>query len=250
MMIFRLAFIASVVVTPALLSGQAPADSAVRDTAAQRLERVVVTGSRRPQRLKDSPVTVEVISREEIRRSGASDLASLLTERSGIDLQGGHPAGEGAMLQGIGSERVLILVDGQPLAGRISGLTDISRIPTSVIETIEVVKGPQSTLYGSEAMGGVINVITRAPIPGFASSSAAITGGSDGRLDANVGASHTVGKLSLGADFGHRTLDRAPGRGVTTGSLAERFDYAGKAAWRASENWTADVSLFALSERQ
>ena len=249
MMIFRLAFMVSVAAIPAVLPGQTPADSTVRDTA-QRLERVVVTGSRRPQRLKDSPVTVEVISREEIRRSGASDLAALLTERSGIDLQGGHPAGEGAMLQGIGSERVLILVDGQPLAGRISGLTDMSRIPTSVIQTVEIVKGPQSTLYGSEAMGGVINVITRAPIAGYGSSSAAVTGGSDGRLDASVGGTRTLGRLAFGADFGHRAVDRAPGRGVTTGAFAERFDYAGKLAWRASDAWTADVSLFALSERQ
>lgn len=249
MMIIRLALIASVAGVPAVLSGQAPADSVAADTA-QRLERVVVTGSRRPQRLKDSPVTVEVISREEIGRSGASDLAALLTERSGIDLQGGHPAGEGVMLQGIGSERVLILVDGQPLVGRISGVTDVSRIPTSVIQTVEIVKGPQSTLYGSEAMGGVINVITRGPIAGFGSSSAAVTSGSDGRFDASVGGTHTLGRLSFGGDFGHRTVDRAPGRGVTTGAFAERFDYSGKLALKASENWDANVSLFALSERQ
>ena len=249
MMIFRLAFIAAAAVIPAVLPAQEPVDSVARDSA-QRLERVVVTGSRRPQRLKDSPVTVEVITREAIRRSGASDLAALLTDRTGLDLQGGHPAGEGVMLQGIGSERVLILVDGQPLAGRISGLTDISRIPTSVIQTVEIVKGPQSTLYGSEAMGGVINVITRAPISGFNSSSAAVTGGSDGRLDASAGFSRTLGSVGLGADFGHRTIDRAPGRAVTTGAFAERFDYAGKLGWRASDAWTADVSLFALSERQ
>src|SRR5687768_17706765 len=144
-------------------SAQLVPDSVARDSVAQRLERVVVTSSRRAQRLKDSPVSVEVIPREEIRRSGASDLASLLVERAGIDLQGGHPAGEGVMLQGIGSERVLILLDGQPLAGRISGVFDVSRIPTAMVERVEVVKGPQSTLYGTEAMGGVVNIITRTP---------------------------------------------------------------------------------------
>lgn len=231
-------------------SAQQVPDSLARDSAAQRLERVVVTSSRRAQRLKDSPVSVEVIARDEIRRSGASDLASLLVERTGIDLQGGHPAGEGVMLQGIGSERVLILLDGQPLAGRISGVSDISRIPTSVVQQIEIVKGPQSTLYGSEAMGGVINVVTRGPIPGLHSATASIVTGSDGRRDASAGGSLSLGRLGVGADFGHRRVDRAPGRGVTTGAFAERFDYASKLAWRQSDNWTVSTSLFALSERQ
>lgn len=246
----RAALIAFLALSPAALDAQVSRDSVARDSVARRLDRVVITGSRRPQRLKDSPVTVEIISAEDVRRSGASDLASLLLERSGIDLQGGHPTGEGAMLQGIGAERVLILVDGQPLAGRLSGVTDISRIPTAVIQSVEVVKGPQSTLYGSEAMGGVINVITRGPIRGMASGSASMLTGSDGRLDTSVGATRSFGTLSLGGDFGHRTVDRAPGRGVTTGSFAERFDYAGKAAWDVSDEWSANASVFALSERQ
>src|SRR5690606_37747334 len=111
--------------------------------------------------LADVPVPTEVVSAEEIRRSGASDVAAVLVERTGIQLQGGHPAGSGLMLQGLGSERVLVLVDGQPFIGRLSGQIDLSRLPAAVIERIEVVKGPQSTLYGSEAMVGVVNVITR-----------------------------------------------------------------------------------------
>jgi hypothetical protein len=103
------------------------------------------------------------VGREEIERTTASDLASVLVEQTGIALQGGHPAGAGVMLQGLGSERLLILLDGQSLVGRISGVFDVSRIPTSAIDRIEVVKGPQSTLYSSEAMGGVINIITRTP---------------------------------------------------------------------------------------
>ena len=134
------------------------------DRVAFSLDQVVVTAARREQRLADAVPSIEVIGRADIERSGASDLASVLTEQSGIVLQGGHPAGAGAMLQGIGSERVLVLLDGQPMTGRLSGVFDISRIPVSVVERVEVMKGPQSTMYGTEAMGGVINIITRASV--------------------------------------------------------------------------------------
>src|SRR5690606_21819321 len=125
------------------------------------LDALVVTASRRLERLADTPVTTELITRRDIEEARVSDLSTLLTQRLGIQLEGGHPAGEGVMLQGLGSERVLILLDGQPVVGRISGTIDISRLPTSMVERVEVVKGSQSSLYGSDAMGGVVNVITR-----------------------------------------------------------------------------------------
>src|SRR5690606_6114811 len=108
------------------------------------------------QQLKDVPVATEVVAREEIERTGAADLSAVLVERTGISVEGGHPVGTGIMLQGLGSERVLVLVDGQPYIGRLSGSLDLSRVPVSLIERVEVVKGPQSTLYGSDAMGGVV----------------------------------------------------------------------------------------------
>src|SRR5690606_31627318 len=93
----------------------------VRLTAAPlALDRVVVTAARREQRLADAVVTTEVVGRREIEQSGATDLASVLTEQTGIQLHGGHPSGAGVMLQGIGAERVLVLLDGQPLVGRVA----------------------------------------------------------------------------------------------------------------------------------
>jgi outer membrane receptor for ferrienterochelin and colicins len=64
-------------------------------------------------------------------------------------------------MRGFGSRRVLVLLDGQPLVGRVNGTMDLARIPVAAIERIEIVKGPQSTLYGSDAIGGVINVISK-----------------------------------------------------------------------------------------
>src|SRR5690606_39909126 len=92
------------------------------------LDELVVTASRRVQQLADVAVATEIVGREEIRRSGAADLSAVLVDRTGIAIEGGHPAGTGVMLQGLGAERVLVLVDGQPFIGRLSGSLDLSRI--------------------------------------------------------------------------------------------------------------------------
>ena len=89
---------------------------------------IIVTAGRRLQRLADAVVATEVVSGREIRESGASDIGAVLTERTGIDLAGGHPNGAGAMLQGLDAERLLVLIDGQPFIGRMSGQVDLSRL--------------------------------------------------------------------------------------------------------------------------
>ena len=214
------------------------------------LDQVVVTAARREQALKDVAVTTEVVTRREIEQTGASDLASILTEQLGIELQGGHPAGAGIMLQGLGSERVLVLLDGQPIAGRISGVFDVSRIPTSVIERVEVVKGPQSTLYGSEAMGGVVNIITRSPLAHTMGASASLSAGTQGRLDGTLGLVAGRGDWSSAINASRRETDMAPGRDSVEGSLAQRTDVAAKVIWSPDSATSLEASVLALDERQ
>lgn len=108
---------------------------------ALRLDEVVVTTARREQRLADVAVPTQIVSRTAIEETGASDLAAALVEQTGIQFEGGRPSGAGVMLQGLGSERVLVLVDGQPLYGRISGNLDLARIPTAIVERVEVSEG-------------------------------------------------------------------------------------------------------------
>ena len=214
------------------------------------LDQIVVTAARREQRLADAVVTTEVVSRGDIERTGASDLASVLVEQTGVQLQGGHPTGAGLMLQGIGAERVLVLLDGQPLVGRIAGNFDLSRLPTAMIERVEVVKGPQSTLYGSEAMGGVINVVTRAtPDLGWRGA-ASVTGGTEGRRDLAASAGAARGPWSASADLGLRQVHRAPGRAGTTGALADRADGAAKLRWSDGADRWVEASALVLDERQ
>lgn len=214
------------------------------------LDQMVITAARRAQRLQDVVIATEVVSRSDIERTGASDVAAVLTEHTGIELQGGHPAGAGVMLQGFGTERVLILVDGQPVAGRISGNLDISRIPLSMVERIEVVKGAQSTLHGSEAMGGVVNIITRTPASDVMGASVALTAGSQGRRDGTASVSFGRGPFASSLDVSRRHQETAPGVGTSDGSLATRFDVAGRARWTVDSSRTLDASVMALDERQ
>ncbi|HEY8470868.1 MAG TPA: TonB-dependent receptor [Longimicrobiales bacterium] len=214
------------------------------------LDALVVTAGRRLQALADVPVPTEVVSAEESRRSGASDVAAVLVERTGIQPQGGHPAGAGLMLQGLGSERVLVLVDGQPFIGRLSGQIDLSRLPAAAVERIEVVKGPQSTLYGSEAMGGVVNVITRpAGERGERAWRAEVVMGSADRLDFGAGARGGLGRLGYVAELGRREIAVTPGMADTSGARADRWDGLATLRW-SGERGHVEASALVLDERQ
>lgn len=214
------------------------------------LDRIVVTAARREQRLADVVVTTELVSAGDIARTGASDLGSALAASVGIQLDGGTPAGTGIMLQGLGSERVLILLDGQPMPGRIGGEFDVSRIPTAIIDRVEIVKGPQSAVYGTDAMGGVVNVITRRADVGASVASVSLIAGSRERRDGTVALGTTIGPVSLRGDAGRRSMRTAPGRADERGALAERTDASLSATWRPVEGSTVELGVLALDERQ
>ncbi|MBA3853762.1 MAG: hypothetical protein C0503_05055 [Gemmatimonas sp.] len=220
--------------------------------AAIALDQMVVSAARREQKLADAVATIEVVNRRDLERTGASDLSAVLTEQLGIELQGGHPAGSGAMMQGIGSERVLILLDGQPLAGRLSGNFDLARIPVGMVERVEVVKGAQSTLYGSEAMGGVINIITRRPGGDGQRLGASMTGtmGAQGRMDGAGRVQLARGAFASSVDVARRSQESAPGVARNEGAQAARLDLAATLQWRPDSARQAEVAVLALDERQ
>ncbi|HEX6314093.1 MAG TPA: TonB-dependent receptor [Gemmatimonadaceae bacterium] len=174
------------------------------------LGEVIVTAARREQRLADAVVETELITATELRR-GPSDLAAVLSARTGVQLDGGVPAGAGVQLRGFGSRRVLVLVDGQPLVGRINGTLDLSRLPVSSIERIEIVKGPQSTLYGTDAIGGVINVITRQAPAAGTSAGVSTTTGTEGRAEITADAAWRRGALATAIDAGYNGVNLVSG---------------------------------------
>ena len=113
---------------------------------------------------KYSAMPVTVIDRKTIELMGSRRLDEVLKEQTGIAIVnniGGGARSIGVQMQGFGSEYIMVLIDGQPMVGRNNGNFDLSRISVSNIERIEIIKGASSSLYGSEALGGTINIITR-----------------------------------------------------------------------------------------
>jgi outer membrane receptor for ferrienterochelin and colicins len=221
------------------------------DQAIIPLGAVVVTAARREQRLADAIVETELIAARELRRSGASDVAGAITERAGIQLDGGVPAGAGAQIRGFDSRRILVLLDGQPMIGRLNGNFDLSRLPLTSVERIEVVKGPQSTLYGSDAMGGVINIITRRPPEENAlTGTLASTLGSAGRREVSAEAGWRRSNLSAVTSGGHRGIDLAPGVSGDQGTFARRWDGLATVRYEPDSSHRYEAGAVLVGERQ
>ncbi|MEZ4648008.1 MAG: TonB-dependent receptor [Candidatus Eisenbacteria bacterium] len=126
------------------------------------VDQVVITGTRSPHLLKNVPVQTELVTKKDFVRTGASTVDEALAWAVGINVRE-DLSGQGASLRGIDGDRVLVLVDGERAVGRVRGSIDLSQLSLTQVDRIEVVKGTGSTLYGSDAMGGVINIITRDP---------------------------------------------------------------------------------------
>jgi outer membrane receptor for ferrienterochelin and colicins len=137
------------------------------------LDEIVVTATRTERKLSNVAIPTTVISNRVIQLSGSLRLNEILQEQSGLLLTsgsgssavGGGIFGNGIQMQGLSPDHTMILLDGEPLIGRQGGVMDLSRFAIGNIRKIEIVKGPSSSLYGSEAMGGVVNIITE-PLQG------------------------------------------------------------------------------------
>ncbi|MDR3115512.1 MAG: TonB-dependent receptor [Treponema sp.] len=127
---------------------------------------LTITGTRTEKPLQDTPQITEIISKQEIAASGAASVHDVLAEYGLLFASNGM--GDYVTMQGLGEGRILYLVNGRRIAGRIAQRLNGETLPLGNIERIEIVRGPQSALYGSEGMGGVINIITKEPADTFA----------------------------------------------------------------------------------
>ncbi|MDO4755565.1 MAG: TonB-dependent receptor [Parabacteroides sp.] len=126
------------------------------------LDQVVVTGTRTPKLLKDVPIVTRVISEMDIKRVDATHIGDLLqTELPGIEFSYSMNQQTSLNMSGFGGNSVLFLVDGERLAGETLDNIDYSRLNMDNVKRIEIVKGAASSLYGSNAVGGVVNIISR-----------------------------------------------------------------------------------------
>lgn len=150
-----------------LMSLAALSLSSRRSVAQAEPDTVVVTGTRTPERSQRATVKTDVVTRTEAERRGAVTVADALATQPGVRVDPGAYGRLGdvsaVQIQGFDLQRVLVLEDGEPIIGDVGGAIDLAAIPIGDIERIEVVTGPTSALYGSSAIGGVVNVITAPP---------------------------------------------------------------------------------------
>lgn len=195
-----------------------------------REEIIVITGSRVERPLSQSTVATEVVTRKEIEASGATDVADLLANHPGLEIVEGL-RGFGVRMQGLDPEYVAVLVDGRRVIGRIDGVLDLEGIAVGNIERVEIVKGPSSALYGSDALAGVIHIITRQPDRPITGEARAQYG-SFGALDLYTAAGTRTGPWRGRVSAGWRQgdgYDLSPENPGTTASAYDEKQVSGQA---------------------
>ncbi len=207
--------------------------------AVQSIKDVVITGQYTPGSAIKSVYPIQVINNEELKAKGANNLREALQGRLNVDLGQDAVFGSSVSLNGISGEGVKIMVDGVPVVGRMDGKIDLSQINLNNIDHIEVVEGPLSVIYGTDALGGVINIITKT----FQAE----------KVNLNLkGYYETVGQynieLNTGFAFGKSQLYLSGGRnffnGYTTIDSLQRFK-----EWKPKEQYFADAKYIYNTNR-
>jgi outer membrane receptor for ferrienterochelin and colicins len=149
------------------LFSQALTKVVLDSTEVENLNEVIISATRTKRQLASVPLPTQLISSKLIAAANSIRLNDILEEQTGLLMVPDFGGVEGLQMQGLDSQYNLILVDGVPLVGRSAGTLDLSRVTVGNIKQIEIVKGPSSSLYGNEALAGVINIITQTPKTGF-----------------------------------------------------------------------------------
>ncbi len=218
--------------------------------AAAADEAVVVTAARSPQRVSDVVAEVTVLDREAIARAEGRTLSELLSQQAGLQFtaNGGLGKVSGLFIRGLEARHTLLLVDGVPVGSATVGTPSLDNLPLSAIERIEIVRGPMSSLYGSGAMGGVIQVFLRRGAAGLRADAKAVLGSDrhgqlaaglswgDGAFDAAAHVQHTQTRgfsaTNAGVPFGSFNADR-DGFRQNAGSL--------RLGWQAAADWRVEA---------
>ncbi len=214
---------------------------------AAAIDPVVVTAARGPQSIDDLVADVTVIGPEEIARAGADSLATLLARQPGLEIttNGSPGSTSGVFIRGANRQQTLVLLDGMRIESSSVGAASLEAIPLDQIERIEILRGPASSLYGADAVGGVIQVFTRRGGAAFASNASAGYGRYATAV-ASAGVSGTAGPLRYAVQLGGRRSDgfnalRDP---ATFGYDADRDPYeSASVSASASVEWAKEQAL-------
>lgn len=231
------------------------------------LDNVVVSATRTERDRYDVPVRTEVVTQQELRRTHARSLKEALENVPGLQLREIHgKSGYEATMQGMTSDQLLILIDGLPLAASTGSTVDLSQYSLADVGRIEIIKGAASAQYGSSAMGGVINIITREADAG-GRASVTYDAGSYGQQNSSGNSQHVAQhhintlveggnnrlQARLSADLrDSEGFDADRSSWVREGDASRRLQYAGRLSWTPSDAayLSVDAQRFEESDRQ
>ena len=225
---------------------------------------VVVVGTKTPESVQRTTIRTGVVTREEAERRGARNVAEALAGETSLQVNPeaygylGRPSG--IQMQGLDAERVLILEDGERVTGDVGGVIDLSRLPLTDVERIEYVTGPTSSLYGTNALGGVVNIVTAPPRAQGVSGRARLEARSRGDVLGQTSVAYRARDDWASAYF---SLDHAPNAAIDAGrpdTLVPRIDsrllglrlgtrLARRIELRLMLRWVHDALLGLASER-
>lgn len=210
---------------------------------------LTTTVGAREIRSSESSRSVTIVGREQLRASASVSVNQALRQIPGLQEISAPPARTSISIRGLDDSRVLVLVDGEPVAGSLMDSRDIGRLSTLAAERIEVTKGPSSVEFGSDALGGVINLVQAAPTRELTSDVQLRQGGL-GRREGDIGVSQTVGIVGYRLSGGWRQSDRLPGVDATGTSFERVYDWRGDIRVEPTEKLSLRFNGTGTQERQ
>lgn len=214
--------------------------------SATNLREVVVTATKFAKPVRETGKVVTIIDEEQIARSRGKDLAQVLHEQAGLIVPGANSnpgKDKSIFLRGAAGKYTLILIDGVPVndPSGVDGAFDIRMISLNQVERIEILKGSQSVLYGTDALAGVINIITKKKASKPAGISGTAAYGSFNTLRLNAGVGGSTNKLEYHADFSRLSSDGLSEAKDTVGNFDK--DRMKQQAVNASVGWKVNEQI-------
>lgn len=207
------------------------------------------TMGQRVIRASESPRSVTIVDRKEIDAVAAVSANQLLRQLPGLQELPSPPSKTSIAIRGFDDSRVLVLVDGEPVAGGLIESRDIGRLSTVGTARIEVTKGPSSVEFGSDALGGVINIVRAAPTKPLTVDWLARQGGL-GRRESTGGISQTLGRFGYRINGGWRQSDRVTGYNAAIATFNRIYDIQTDLRYALGRGWTARLDMQGTQERQ
>lgn len=201
-------------------------------------DEVVVTGQNKPVSVDKSIYNIKLIGKKEIEQTASTNLTQLLSKQVNIQINNDPSLGSSLKLQGISGENIKILVDNVPVIGRMDGSIDLSQINLSEVDHIEIVEGPMSVIYGSNALGGVINIITKENRYARIKAGVDLYYESVGVYNVNANANWKKGKNAISGNFGRNFF-----QGFSVNPNSRYMD------WKPKEQYTAGFSHIFSTEK-